>query len=73
MMEEKTMGNKHIVLDVSEINSIYAHMGDDLSKYVYSNRLIFSLIGDWRYIRNIICTNRIGKEIYEQMITQTMH
>lgn len=66
------MENKSTLLKASEINNIYAHMGDELSKYIYSNRLMFSLTGDCRYIRNIICTNRIGKEIYEKMKEQTV-
>lgn len=54
-------------VQISNIKEIYNLLGDDLSKYIFENRLMFSLTEDLMFIRNIVCTIKTGKEIYERM------
>lgn len=62
------MKMEEAILDIQKINDVYWHLGDELSKYIYSNRLLYSITGDMKYIRNVVCTNNIGKEIYRKLL-----
>lgn len=39
---------------INRIRNIYKHLQDEKSKFVFSNRLLYSLTGDYRYIREIV-------------------
>jgi len=54
-------------IQTNEIKEIYHLLGDDLSQYIFENRLMYSLTEDMRYLRNIVCTIEKGKEIYSCM------
>jgi len=47
-----------------QIKSIYESLGDEVSKEIFKNRLLYSLSGDSKYIKNIITTTKEGCEIY---------
>ncbi len=53
----------------NEIREIYGLLGDDLSREVYENRLLYSLTGDMKFVRNVVCTIPEGKEIYKRLKT----
>ena len=36
------------------INKIYAHLEDEQSREIFSNRLLYTLTNDYKYIRNIV-------------------
>lgn len=61
------MGKMMGQIDVDKIREIYGLLGDDLSKEIYENRLMYSLTGDMKFIRNVVCTIDIGKEIYSRL------
>lgn len=49
------------------IKDIYSHLGDDLSKDIFCNRLIYSLTGDMEYILTIVRNTDEGKEMYSHL------
>lgn len=51
------------------IRNIYAHLGDDESKEIYVNRLLFSLTGDRNYIIRIIQNTELYQNICEILKT----
>lgn len=54
-------------IQISKIKEIYNLLEDDLSKYIFENRLMFSLTEDMLFIRNIVCTRDVCRELYERM------
>lgn len=38
----------------SNINYIYQHLGDEESRYIFANRLLFSLTGDYSYMAHVV-------------------
>jgi len=53
------------------IRKIYSLFGDKISKDIFGNRVLYSLTGDTKYIRNIVCTLEKSKEMYQQMKTSS--
>ena len=53
----------------TQIKDIYSRLEDDLSKTIFENRLLHSLTGDLKYIKNIVDllygSNDIWNAIYE--------
>lgn len=47
-----------------QIKEIYNLLGDNISKNVFENRLMYSLTEDMGFIRNVVCTIEKGSEIY---------
>lgn len=45
------------------VKNIYSHLGDEQSKEIYANRLLFSLTGDRSYIEKII----LNTELYQNI------
>lgn len=70
MRKVDLMINNSSIIDVQRIKDIYLKFGDELSKYIFSNRLMYSLTGDMGYIRNLVCTNKFCKEIYQKIKSQ---
>ncbi len=50
-----------------DIKKIYNALADDESKYIFGNRLLFSLTGDEGYIENVIKTTSEGVEFYRKL------
>lgn len=65
------MGKMMGQIDVDKIREIYGLLGDDLSKEIYENRLMYSLTGDMKFIRNVVCTIDIGRETYNRLRTSS--
>ncbi|MCI8466447.1 MAG: FkbM family methyltransferase [Lachnospiraceae bacterium] len=51
-------------IQIDQIKEIYHLLGDDISKYIFENRLLYSLTEDVKFIRNIACTTKPGKRLY---------
>lgn len=49
------------------IKKIYSCLGDDISKEIFSNRLLYSLTGDIEYILDIVRATDEGKEMYTRL------
>ena len=43
------------------IKTIYNKLEDEESKYIFKNRLMYSITNEIEYIKNVIRTNEIGK------------
>lgn len=54
-------------MEEKRIREIYSLLGDDISKDIFANRILYSLTEDTRYIRDVVCSIEIGKEIYQQI------
>lgn len=54
-------------INIDGIKKIYGLLGDDLSKEIFEKRLMYSLTGDMKFIRNVVCTIPKGREIYEKL------
>lgn len=54
-------------VDVEEVKEIYDLIGDDISRHIFENRLMYSLTGDMKFIRNVVCTIPKGWEIYDNL------
>lgn len=54
-------------MEQEKIKEIYPLLGDDISKYIFENRLMHTLTEDTKFIRNVICTIEKGLEIYNYM------
>ena len=50
-----------------QIKKIYNHMGNDLSKEIYINRLLYSLTEDNKYMRNVIETTYEGRQFISKL------
>lgn len=57
-------GIKNIQESVCVINN---NLKDDLSKYIFMNRVMFSTTGDYSYIKNIVLTTDTGRKVYDKM------
>jgi len=55
-----------------EIKQIYDLMGDDKSREIFANRLLYSLTGDKRYIRKVILSNRNTNECIARLYEAQM-
>lgn len=55
------------LMQENHIKEIYELLQDDISRYIFENRLLYSLTEDSKYMRNIVCTICEGKEIYNFM------
>ncbi|MFR5664724.1 MAG: hypothetical protein ACLTL7_09080 [Enterocloster bolteae] len=54
-------------VDMNIIRNIYEHMGDEYSKDMFVNRLLYSLTGDNRYIKKVIKMTKEGIEFYQKL------
>ena len=50
-----------------KIADIYSRLGDDTSKMIYANRLLYSLTGDQKYLQAIIGMTAEGREFYNRL------
>lgn len=49
--------------NIEDIRYIYTKIGDDYSREIFANRLMYSLIGDYEYIGKIVANTEWGKKI----------
>lgn len=63
----KGMKGMNEQIDINRIKKIYSLIEDDVSKEIFENRLMYSLTGDARFIRNVVSTMDIGKSMYEKI------
>lgn len=49
----------------NQIEKIYHLLQDDLSKYIFENRLMFSLTKDTKFMKNVVYTIKEAREIYD--------
>ena len=57
------------MLDENVIKKIYDSLGDDLSKEIFTNRFLYSITQDSRYIFKIISTTKYGKYFIDKLET----
>ena len=55
------------MIDSAIIKRIYEHLGDDISREVFENRLMYSVTGEPRFIRNEVNTMPIGKKVLDRL------
>ena len=58
---------KSIEVNDEIISLVNSKLQDDASKQIFMNRLMFSLTGDYTYVKNIVLTIDSGKRMYELM------
>lgn len=56
------MDNELVKENFEILKEIYSKMGDEKSKYIFNNRLLYSISGQTEYIKNIIKTTDYGSE-----------
>lgn len=54
-------------VQIDEIRKAYSLFEEEKSKYIFENRLMYSLTGAKKFIRNLVCTNEIGLEMYNRL------
>ena len=54
-------------INTEDIRYIYERIGDDYSREVFSNRLMYSLTGDYEYIGRILANTETGKSVAETL------
>lgn len=52
---------------MNKCKKIYDALADDESKYIFGNRMLYSLTGDEEYIGNVIKTTSEGVEFYRKL------
>ena len=50
-----------------EIKEIYSHMGDSVSRQIFTDRLMYNITGDISFIRNIVATTDEGKRFLDKL------
>lgn len=50
--------------NVNSIMEIYKKLADEESKLIFTDRLLFSLTGDWKYMRDILLETGVWNRIY---------
>lgn len=48
---------------MEETNIVYNTLGDDISRNIYENRVMYSLTNDYKYIKNIVIDNLEYKKL----------
>ena len=51
----------------SEIQNVYSHIVDEKSKKIYTCRLLLSLTGDVRYVRELVLCTEEGQNLEEYL------
>ena len=69
--DDSKIGGDMSEIKIKKINEIYSWIDDEISKEIFVNRLLYSLTEDVKYIRNIVCTIKEGKDIYNKLKTSS--
>ncbi len=56
-----TEADKNEKVSSKDIRNIYEKIEDEDSRYIFENRLMYSLTGDYEYMRRIIMNTAAGK------------
>lgn len=59
--EDKEINSSDFVCDMKQI---YEKMQDDISKEIFVNRLLFSMTGDHKYLKNVLMHTNGGKKLH---------
>lgn len=51
-----------------QIQEIYRHLGDERSKEIYTDRLLYSLTGDKKYMLRIVKNTALYQNVYEKFV-----
>lgn len=54
-------------MQVDKIKKTYGLFKEEKSKYIYENRVMYSLTGANKFIRNVVCTRQIGLDMYNRL------
>ena len=54
-------------LNITDIKTTYNCLADEESKFIFENRVLYSLTGDMEYIHRIVKTTPEGKECWERL------
>lgn len=55
------------------IKKIYKKLEDEESKYIFKNRLMYSITSETEYIKNVVRTNEIGKKFSEILFNNEVY
>lgn len=64
------MGNVCVEFQ-DKIKIIYERLADDLSREIFSNRLLYSLTGDYEYMMSIVRNTVEGQKVYSELQDDT--
>ncbi len=53
---------------IQEIGNIYEHLGDDESRDIFENRLMFSLTSDRKYVERIVCKTELYQKVRDILL-----
>ena len=53
---------------LEKVQIIYSHLLDDDSKFIFRNRLLYSITCDYKYIRDIVLQTEVGKQVFQMLI-----
>lgn len=60
---------QYTIFDMENIRYIYGKIGDDYSREIFANRLMYSLMGDYEYIGRILANTETGRKIDKMLET----
>lgn len=46
-----------------DLKLVNSHLNDDASKYLFENYMMWNVTGDYYYIKNVVCSSKIGSDI----------
>lgn len=55
------------MFDVEDVKEIYSHLGDELSRSIFTQRLLYSLTDDTIYMQNVVKLTEEGKLFIERL------
>lgn len=61
--------SQYTTLNIGDISYIYGKIGDDYSREIFANRLLYSLTGEYEYIGRILANTETGRRIREMLET----
>ena len=61
------------IIFFDKIKHVYTRLQDDLSRRIYTNRLLFSMTGDAKFMRSVILDTKLGEKLYTDIQNMTSH
>lgn len=52
---------------LERVQILYSHLLDDDSKFIFKNRLLYSITCDYKYIRDIVLQTEMGKQVFQML------
>ena len=53
-----------------EIKDFMGLFADDISRYIFQNRLMYNLLGEIKYLRKVILTNKIASIFLDKLLAE---